>query len=339
MPTPRFRLNWGPLALFLLLFAVLLLWSGDTASDSLIPPSAARILPDPIPSAVEVKVADPLPRLLHFAYARPAEDAQPLSFVKWLSMTSAVVQLRPSRVLIHCEAGFSAINRKLLQVVEHDPVIEVYGNPINVLAHKTDVLRLDGLYNHGGVYLDSDVFVFHDFLVTLNDQLQSSPKASIVLGQEHYGGVETLGNSVIIARQFSPFIALWKRGYHDFDDNEWSLHSTSLPLRLSRQHPGLVHELPKSAFYSPSWDPQETCVATFLREDDPASLPPYDFEAAGALGWHWWGHIVEHALGPDYSPCTLLAQANRTVISRLMGSYVTPELCLLWQHHKTTLPN
>jgi hypothetical protein len=257
-------------------------------------------------------------------------------------MTSAVAQLRPARIFLHTEVGatpwgfwwdqFAEAHKALLQVVEHDPVTSVYGHPVRVMAHKTDVLRLDALYNHGGVYLDLDVLVFSDFLPALNDHLRHHPEKDAVLIQEQDGSV-SLGNAIIISRPFSNFIALWKRNYHDFDDNQWSAHSTALPRKLAQTEPGasLLHQLPGTAFYKPDWNEVHTVGGElFFEELNPGDAGRYDFEAAGALGWHWWGHIISGEL-EAWTPCLLLAQANRTVISRLMGRYVDDELCRRWR--------
>jgi hypothetical protein len=264
-------------------------------------------------------------------------------------MTSAVAQLRPTRILLHTEVGatplgfwwdqFAEAHKELLQVVEHDPVTSVYGHPVHVMAHKTDVLRLDALYNHGGVYLDLDVLVFRDFLPALNDHLRQHPEQDAVLIQERDGRV-SLGNAIIISRPFSKFIALWKSNYHDFNDNQWSAHSTALPRKLAQTEPGasLLHQLPSTAFYNPDWDEalkNQVGSKLFLEELKPGEAGRYDFEAAGALGWHWWGHIIARQLD-TWTPCLLVAQANRTVISRLMGRYVSEQLCQRWRASQKT---
>ena len=56
---------------------------------------------------------------------------------------------------------------------------EEFGNPLTHVAHKADVVRLEKIIEHGGIYLDSDVVVQRSL-----DDLLDFP---CVMGQEGTG--------------------------------------------------------------------------------------------------------------------------------------------------------
>jgi mannosyltransferase OCH1-like enzyme len=111
---------------------------------------------------------------------------------------------------------------------------EVFGRPLLHVANRADVLRLRALLDHGGIYLDADVFVHRDF-----DDLLGH---SAVMGLEGQGEREEgLCNAVILAEPGAPFLTRWFEEYRHFRsrgrDEFWNEHSVKLPLRLMREHP------------------------------------------------------------------------------------------------------
>ena len=126
---------------------------------------------------------------------------------------------------------------------------EIFGNPLFHVAHRSDVLRLQKLIEHGGIYLDTDVFVHRDFDDLLNN--------SVVLGQEGVDGDVGLANAVILAEPNAPFLCRWFEEYRSFrskgNDEFWSEHSVVLPQRLAREHPEEITILPHTAFFWPLW--------------------------------------------------------------------------------------
>jgi hypothetical protein len=121
---------------------------------------------------------------------------------------------------------------------------QVFGNPINRVAHRADVVRLEKLIEHGGIYLDCDVLVQRNFDDLLDNKF--------VLGQEGVEAAHGLSNAIMLSKPAASFPRRWYEEYRSFrGDQSWTEHSIQLPLRLSRQFPQELTILPYSAFVWP----------------------------------------------------------------------------------------
>jgi hypothetical protein len=125
---------------------------------------------------------------------------------------------------------------------------EIFGRPLVHAAHRADVVRLQQVLKHGGIYLDADVLVTKDFAPLLD--------ASCVLGTE---GADAKGlcNAVILAEPNAPFLKHWMETYHSFrstgHDEFWNEHSVKMPKLLAAEHPDDITILDNKAFFWPLW--------------------------------------------------------------------------------------
>ena len=127
---------------------------------------------------------------------------------------------------------------------------EIFGRPLDRVAHRADVVRLQKLIEHGGIYLDADVLVQRSFDDLLNHRT--------VLGQEAQAGKTGLANAVILAEPQSPFLCRWLEEYRSFRGGPpgsefWNHHSVLLPEQLARAHPSEITVLQPTAFFWPLW--------------------------------------------------------------------------------------
>jgi len=168
---------------------------------------------------------------------------------------SAIEQIRPHNVLVHCEyeptGPWWELTRPLVTLNKIVAPCEIFGNPLRHVAHRADVVRLEMLLRDGGIYLDADVFVHRDFDDLLTHRT--------VLGQQRIdGAIVGLCNAVILAEPEAPFLRRWHTAYRTFrstgHDEFWDEHSVRLPYQLSQRFPGEVTVLPQSAFYWPTYD-------------------------------------------------------------------------------------
>src|SRR6185436_7511775 len=96
----------------------------------------------------------------------------------------------------------------------------IFGNPLRHPAHRADVVRLEKLLEHGGIYLDCDMLVRKSF-----DDLLGH---SVVLARQ--SPIENFGvpNAAILAEPNAPFLRRWYESYETFrgDGNRhWDEHS------------------------------------------------------------------------------------------------------------------
>lgn len=124
---------------------------------------------------------------------------------------------------------------------------EIHGRPLVHPAHRADVVRLQVLEQHGGTYVDSDVWCLRPF---------PAPDAcGFWMGRQ--GDSYGLCNATMGATAKAMFPALWLSRYVDFRsegrDKYWDEHSVRLPLELARKNPDLLTIYPPNAFFSPLW--------------------------------------------------------------------------------------
>ncbi|EGG01515.1 uncharacterized protein MELLADRAFT_78967 [Melampsora larici-populina 98AG31] len=143
-------------------------------------------------------------------------------------------------------------------------VKEIYGRPVEHFAHKADIIRLEALRDHGGIYLDFDVL----------GQEQSPSSSSEILG---------VCNAIILSKPFSPFISRWLSSYKSFDKTRWADHSASVPWLLAQKFPNEVTILGPRAFFYPLW--HEDDLWKVHRSLD------WDFDKSGQLAYHAWSSL------------------------------------------------
>jgi mannosyltransferase OCH1-like enzyme len=103
-------------------------------------------------------------------------------------------------------------------------------------AHKADILRLEILLEHGGIYLDIDTFVLRPFadrhtgldLMQYDTVLGMEARAlEVAHGPRSDDEMRPKGlcNAVIVARPGADFLQLWLQSYDTFRDSKWTEHS------------------------------------------------------------------------------------------------------------------
>ena len=219
---------------------------------------------------------------IHFIFGlSDAADELSFTFSNFLAVRAAHVHLRPARLLFHYHhkprGQWWPHARKLVRLHRVRLVRSIFGHPLRHAAHRADILRLQLLIRHGGIYLDLDVIVLRPMAPLLNG-------AAFVIGREGdeaHGGFHGLCNAVLLAKPNASFLVRWLEEYRTFgegDGDPWSEHSVQRPVALAAAHPDEVRVLPFSAFFWPDWDPDQL-RKLLLERSDPLS----HLHAAAAL--------------------------------------------------------
>ncbi len=195
-----------------------------------------------------------IPNVLHVVFGlAPDFGGRPFSLVHALALRSAWALNRFDATLFHHAHEPSGplwtSVKPYLELVRVSPPHEVYGRPVRRLEHQSDVVRLDALLQHGGVYLDLDTLCVRPLAPLMGH--------ACVLGREETPGqrIKGLCNAVILAEPGSGFLARWREAYRTFDGDYWHVHSVVVPRLLAeRAAPGEVHVEPPASFFCPSWD-------------------------------------------------------------------------------------
>lgn len=180
---------------------------------------------------------------------------------------------------------------------------EIFGRPITHFAHAADVLRLQILLEHGGLYFDTDTLVLRP--------IADLPDDRVVMGLEtrRDGTVLGLCNAFIAAPVQAPFLAAWLERYRDFDAADWAGHSVRLPLALSQELPHLIHIAPPAAFFQPGWEEQSLRDLFERRVDTSHTYSMHLWESKS------WDHLTRLSIGGILSQDTTYAAGARPVMA------------------------
>ena len=191
-------------------------------------------------------VSKDVPNIIHFIYGF-LPQTEPFEYYKYIAILSAYTINKPDTIFFYYQyepfGHFWDIIKSLLTLQKIMPPTSYNGRKINHYAHQADLLRLQLLYQHGGIYLDIDTICIKPFLPLLT--------YDITLG---YQGDHGLCNAVIIAKPRNSFILKWIQSYSTFrstgKDQYYDEHSVILPMKLALQRTD-VNVLPDNAFFFP----------------------------------------------------------------------------------------
>ncbi len=242
-----------------------------------------------------------IPRTFHFVFGLRAKP-EPLHLVHYLCLESCRQVNAPCEIYLHCHHQpygpyWDMIGDTVTIVpAEPDPFIASYTYKQRVLnryryAHHADVIRLDALIEHGGIYADIDTIFVNPF----PDALLRYP---CVLGQEddvmcHRTGQmqPSLCNAVIMAERKSPFVVAWRQRMYAAFDGSWSNHSGFLAHELSLQLPNDIHVEPQRTFYKHGFRPAGVQML----------LEGLDTDFDGVISMHLWSHLWWNKRRRDFS--------------------------------------
>lgn len=198
-----------------------------------------------------------IPRLVHFVFGlRPQEE--PFHLLHYLAIRSCQEVIRPDRIVLHLHelpyGVYWDLARPLVELERIDPVAEVEARPAPEAvqryryAHHADVVRLDVLARHGGMYADIDTL----FVAPLPEHLWAE---EAVIGEEAEvtydpatGPERSVTNAVVLARPQAWFVTEWRARILDAMDGSWSGHSCRLARRLADEAPDRVRVEPQARF-------------------------------------------------------------------------------------------
>lgn len=225
-----------------------------------------------------------IPKILHYCFGLSEHfGGKPLGLSHYVCIRSAIDHLAPERAYFYFEyeptGPWWPKVRELVEPIQITAPREIFGRPVSHPAHRADIIRLRALIEHGGIYMDTDVFVHRSFDHLLNH--------STVLAHEGAESDHKLCNAVILAEPQAPFLKRWLAAYQDFRGKGpgkfWNEHSVVRPAMLASKHPEEVTILSNCAFFWPLFWPSE--LARILSSDEPIVGPE-------TLATHLWESLA-----------------------------------------------
>ncbi|XP_069114888.1 uncharacterized protein [Argopecten irradians] len=177
-----------------------------------------------------------VPNIVHFIWIG---ERVYLQFHHFLSIKSASIFIRPDKIYLHCDyepVGLwwkSLRNLVKIHVIKSNPPTSIFGHRVKRPEHKSDLIRLEVLKEHGGIFLESDVIVLKSFAPLRRYEFS--------MGLEYHGTPGRLNNGIIIAKKNAAFLNIWQETYRNFTEREWDQHSSIIPYNLQYQFPHLIH--------------------------------------------------------------------------------------------------
>ncbi|MGX7707643.1 glycosyltransferase [Methylobacterium sp. Gmos1] len=253
-----------------------------------------------------------IPKILHFIIASNDPDAPPrFSLVNYLAVRSALDLNEGFRAIVHCDpephGPYWDLLKGSVEVVRTALPRQVFDRPVELIAHRVDVLRMQLLLEHGGIYLDFDTICQKPFAPLLDGR--------VVLGREEIpdgaGGRSPVGlcNATIIAPPGAEFLRLWYDEYRSFvggpSGDAWNRFSVQVPMALATANPDLVRIEPAASFFWPSWDDRGIAA---LFEQDLAFPDAYCFHLWQAKSRAWLDRLDPETIARENTTYNRIAR-------------------------------
>ncbi len=170
------------------------------------------------------------PDVIHFIYP-VTERTRPFSYLNALAVRMAAKVQKPDRILFWTNAPPETIAywddiRDLVTVMPAAVPAEFRGQPIKWPQYAADVMRLQILLAHGGVYMDTDMLLLKPLREHMGDKL--------VLSWENPGQT-SICNALMMSPPGNDFIAEWlDRLPAALKSDTWAFGGVVLPGLLAR---------------------------------------------------------------------------------------------------------
>ncbi|CAG9947205.1 unnamed protein product [Clonostachys rosea f. rosea IK726] len=273
-----------------------------------------------------------IPNIVHYVYLLPrSSDDLQFQFSHFLSVYSAYYYWNPNEIYLHTNADSASLARaksgssgKWSSLLLTLPVLVVNevkvpthaenGKEIQNIEHKSDFVRVQAVYDYGGIYIDMDVFPLRD----IKDLRERGYSA--VAGRQHAG---ELNSGTFMSIKGGRVMKRWMERMTRVYDGQWTTHSNiALTHVAERREEGcdmlILHQ---DAFAPGSWESEDVSLLFHTHEEGTRL-----FGLASRLGWTpKWAHdwsctYLLHAFHPrkerhgfkhnDITPSFVLAQRS-----------------------------
>lgn len=175
--------------------------------------------------------------------------------------------------------------QKRVSIHKMDPPVFFDGFELKHFQYKADVVRLELLYEHGGVYLDLDMLITRPF----HEVFSSGHSFYISEERTNGAGNGALINAFLAAKPKNEFVKLWLNEFKSgLRLGIWATHIRDSNKKLLIDHPHYIHKyririLDGKHFMALHW--QDTVA--FIHSE----TMPYEFPAE-SYGTHLWETIL-----------------------------------------------
>lgn len=185
-----------------------------------------------------------IPNIMHFIWVTGPKSRE-FSFVNYLAVKVAKAVQNPDKIFLYYNEDIEGnphwdAVKQHVEMVKIDAPEEFEGVSLDGWPqYQSDVIRLEKLYEHGGIYMDTDCFM----LKPLDDLMnEDCVMAAYLHGRD--GGDEQkeyASGAIMLAAPGAKFIGKWlgelAKGLRS---GVWAWHCVNLPVDIYRRHPELA---------------------------------------------------------------------------------------------------
>ena len=192
-----------------------------------------------------------IPNIIHFVFGFKKQTEE-FHFVYYIAILSAFLVNKPDKIYFyyHYEpyGKYWDKIKQYLELIKVELPTHIGKKQIKHFAHKADKVRMDILYEKGGIYMDIDTISIKPYTHLLNNKC--------VLGFE-YGlknEINGICNAIMLTEPKSEFFKLWIQSYeNDFQPDGWGESSIELPFKIYQNNKNLVNIQKPEVFFYPGW--------------------------------------------------------------------------------------
>jgi hypothetical protein len=184
-----------------------------------------------------------VPNVVHFIWLTGPKSRE-FSYINYLTVLAAAKHQKPDKIIMWINKppqGNQWFHKASfyfeIRCVNAPDFIA--GTPINHVQYQSDVLRMEILIAHGGIFLDTDLILLKSVTPLLDEPLtlfEESPSS--------------IANGIIFAAPNSLFLRHWLDATPEaLKKPVWAYHAVVLPVELSRKYPDLVRVMDQSYFF------------------------------------------------------------------------------------------
>jgi glycosyltransferase involved in cell wall biosynthesis len=194
-----------------------------------------------------------IPNVVHMIWFTGPKSRE-FSYVNYLTVKAASEVQKPDAIFMYYNVDhpnnphWQEI-KELVTMVYMEPPTHLDGISLEDWPqYQADVVRLQKLYEYGGIYLDTDSVMLKPFGDLMNEDVVLSG-AVTGLTPKAKDGDDFFSAGVMLAQAKSPFINLWlERMASGLSKNVWAWHAVNLPAEIAKEFPELLTALPNENF-------------------------------------------------------------------------------------------
>lgn len=130
---------------------------------------------------------------------------------------------------------------------------EISNKKFEFTEHICDLLRIELIYNVGGIYLDIDTVCINSF----DSLLENECVMGLEYGKhehEHIPKLIGLCNAVVMGEKHNIFIEKWIENFYKDYRTDWNYNCVQMPYNLSKIYKSHITIQPQNSFFKYSWD-------------------------------------------------------------------------------------